>query len=234
MAGSGVDWPARASALPRTSHRRGRPQRPADAVAGPSGERSTGRMRRPSWPLLIAVMLAAALVAASSVRAPAAALDWAPAAPYTSPVAPVRVLELARIPVHDWLPGHRGVDLAAEPGTVVVAPAAGTVTFAGVVVDRAVVAVTHADGARSSLEPVDATVEEGALVVAGQPLGTVSETPGHCAPAACVHWGVRVGERYIDPLDVLDGFGPVRLLPRDRAAFVTRRRRCASGSRAAS
>ena len=178
-------------------------------------------MRPPWWPLLIAFAVAAAFVVAGTVRAPAAALEWAPAEPYVSPVTPLRALDLARIPVHDWLPGHRGVDLAADAGGVVVAPAAGTVTFAGVVVNRAVLTVTHADGGRSSLEPVDASVDVGARVVAGQPIGTVSESPGHCVPATCVHWGVRVGERYVDPLDVLVGFGPVRLLPRDRAAFVT-------------
>ncbi|GIG53249.1 M23 family metallopeptidase [Demequina activiva] len=174
-------------------------------------------MRRPCWPLLLAIALTAALV----VRAPAEALEWRPAEPYLSPVTPVLALDVARIPVHEWLPGHRGIDLAAAHGQPVVAPAPGTVTFAGIVVNRPVLTVTHDDGARTSLEPVDATVEVGTRVVAGAPIGTVAQTPGHCVPVACVHWGVRVGERYVDPLDVLAGFGPVRLLPRDRGAFVT-------------
>lgn len=167
------------------------------------------------------LLLALVLMAAMTVRAPASALEWQPASPYLSPVTPLRAQSLARIPVQDWLPGHRGIDLATVAGAAVAAPAAGTVTFAGTVVDRGVLTITHDDGARSSLEPVTSTVEVGDRVVAGQPVGTVSDTAGHCAPAACVHWGVRVGERYVDPLDVLAGFGPVRLLPRDRAAFVT-------------
>lgn len=166
-------------------------------------------------------MLALMLVVAMTLRAPASAPEWQPASPYLSPVEPMRAESLARIPAQDWLPGHRGIDLTTVAGAAVTAPAPGTVTFAGTVVDRHVITITHVDGARSSLEPVTATVEEGDRVVAGQPVGTVSDTAGHCAPATCVHWGVRVGERYVDPLEVLVGFGPVRLLPRDRAAFVT-------------
>lgn len=174
-------------------------------------------MRHP-W---LALLLALVLVVAMTVRAPASALEWQPAAPYLSPVEPMQAESLARIPLQDWLPGHRGIDLATVAGAAVTAPAPGTVTFAGTVVDREVITITHVDGARSSLEPVTATVEVGDRVVAGQPVGSVSDAAGHCAPATCVHWGVRVGERYVDPLDVLEGFGPVRLLPRDRAAFVT-------------
>ena len=32
----------------------------------------------------------------------------------------------------------------------------------------------------------------------------------HCAPRACLHWGVRRGDEYLDPLDVLRGYGPIR------------------------
>jgi len=28
-----------------------------------------------------------------------------------------------------------------------------------------------------------------------------------------VHWGLRLDGVYVDPLDYLEGFGPVRLLP---------------------
>ena len=43
-------------------------------------------------------------------------------------------------------------------------------------------------------------------------MATVAATPGHCAPATCLHWGVLRGETYLDPL-VLVGAVRVMLLP---------------------
>ncbi|MBC7292010.1 MAG: peptidoglycan DD-metalloendopeptidase family protein [Actinotalea sp.] len=112
-------------------------------------------------------------------------------------------------PTVRWGPGHRGVDLAAPVGATVLSPAAGVVVFAGRVVDRDVVTVRHDDGLRSSLEPVTAVVDAGSVVAPGDVVGLLS-TGGHCA--GCVHWGVRDGERYLDPLGLLPG-PTVRLLP---------------------
>jgi hypothetical protein len=44
---------------------------------------------------------------------------------------------------------------------------------------------------------------------------------GHCFPATCLHWGLIVGETYVDPLTLVGG-GPVRLLPlwRDEPATL--------------
>ncbi len=86
-------------------------------------------------------------------------------------------------------------------------------TFAGTVVDRGVVTVDHGGGLRSSVEPITPSVEIGDHVQAGELLGTVSDASGHCAPATCVHWGVRLGAEYINPLDVLVGYGRIVLLP---------------------
>ena len=94
--------------------------------------------------------------------------------------------------------------------------ATGTVSFSGVVVGRGVVTITHPDGVRSSLEPVDPLVRVGDRVTTGQAVGLVSGAPGHCAPAVCLHWGVRRGATYLDPLGLLRGFGPIVLLPIDR------------------
>ena len=116
-------------------------------------------------------------------------------------------------PAEQWSPGHRGVDLAAGFGAEVLAPADGIVTFAGTVVDRGVVTVQHPDGLRSSLEPVAWSVAAGVRVSRGQPVGTVQAAHGHCAPASCLHWGVRRGERYLDPFGLLAPNGPVVLLP---------------------
>ncbi len=65
----------------------------------------------------------------------------------------------------------------------------------------------------SSFEPVDSMAAVGDIVTRGQPIGTVATTPHHCAKRQCVHWGVRLDGAYVDPLDYLEGFGEIRLLP---------------------
>jgi murein DD-endopeptidase MepM/ murein hydrolase activator NlpD len=133
-----------------------------------------------------------------------------------APVAGVlRVVNSFGAPTSAWTAGHRGVDLEAEVGIEVLAPASGTVSFSGRVVDRVVVTITHPNGLRSSLEPVEPLVRIGDQVRAGQAIGLVSGVPGHCAPGVCLHWGVRLGATYLDPIDLLRGFGPIVLLPID-------------------
>ncbi|WP_434618589.1 M23 family metallopeptidase [Arthrobacter sp. A5] len=117
-------------------------------------------------------------------------------------------------PAQPWLSGHRGVDLAAPPGSIVVAPAGGIVTFAGWVVDRPVLTITHPDGLRSSFEPVESGLSAGTAVAADEAIGTVAASR-HCAPADCLHWGVRRGADYIDPLQFVTDRRPSILLPLD-------------------
>ena len=138
------------------------------------------------------------------------------ALPYAPPVdAPATVLHAFDAPPAPWAAGHRGVDLAASDGTPVLAPAKGIVTFAGPVAGRPVVVVSHPDGRRSSLEPVVGSVPVGEPVTRGQVVGTLADTATHCAPLRCVHWGVRAGETYLDPMSLLPLHGPVVLLPLD-------------------
>ena len=122
-------------------------------------------------------------------------------------------------PPGPYAAGHRGVDLPAATGQVVRAPASGLVVFAASVAGRPVVVLAHPGGLRSTLEPVAASVAAGDTVSAGQAVGTLVVTGSHCLPAACLHWGVRAGtgeqSRYLDPLALLLGRGPVRLLPLD-------------------
>jgi len=133
---------------------------------------------------------------------------------FTSPLdGPPVVVRPFDGPPQPWAPGHRGVDLAARPGQAVRSPGPGVVTFAGTVVDRGVVTVTHADGLRSSLEPVAPSVGPGDRVLPGQVVGTVQDVPGHCAPGTCLHWGLRRGDAYLDPMVWVLGPGPVVLLP---------------------
>ena len=115
-------------------------------------------------------------------------------------------------PDQPWLPGHRGVDLAAGIGQPVRAPAAGTVTYAGALAGRSVLVVAHPGGLRSTFEPVAGVVAVGTTVARGDVVGLVTATAGHCAPAVCLHWGVLRGATYLDPLRFV-GRARVVLLP---------------------
>jgi murein DD-endopeptidase MepM/ murein hydrolase activator NlpD len=111
-----------------------------------------------------------------------------------------------------WAAGHRGVDLAVSPGAVVRSAGAGVVSFAGRIAGRGVVTVAHAGGLRTTYEPVHPSVRVGASVAAGDRIGVLAAGHPGCPSAACLHWGLRHGERYLDPLSLL-GLGRLRLLP---------------------
>ena len=133
------------------------------------------------------------------------------------PLAPrPHVLRRFRAPPDPYAAGHRGLDLAATRGSPVLAVEGGAVTHSGWVAGRGTVTVEHADGLRSTYEPVTAEVTVGARVVAGQRLGVLAalpgSTPGHCGVRSCLHLGARRGEAYVDPWPLLAG-GRVVLLP---------------------
>jgi murein DD-endopeptidase MepM/ murein hydrolase activator NlpD len=113
-------------------------------------------------------------------------------------------------PDQPWLSGHRGVDLLGAVGTEVVAARAGRVVFAGTVAGRGVVVVSHGE-LRTTYLPVQPLVPVGTQVEAGQTIGRLQA--GHSCPGGtCVHWGLKRGEEYLDPLSLLDE-GQLRLLP---------------------
>ncbi len=107
--------------------------------------------------------------------------------------------------------GHRGVDLLGHAHQAVHTSLAGTVTFAAGLAGRGVVVVDHG-GIRTTYEPVTAGVHVGDRVERGAAIGTLQRAASHCFPRACLHWGLRRGQAYLDPL-VLVGAGPIRLLP---------------------
>ncbi|WP_234399353.1 M23 family metallopeptidase [Psychromicrobium lacuslunae] len=111
-----------------------------------------------------------------------------------------------------WLAGHRGVDLAASQGSQVLAPANGVISFAGLVVDRLVITVDHQNGLKSSFEPVESSLPLGTAVKAGDQIGRLKGA-GHCSSQDCLHWGVRSGENYLNPLLMLGNRQPSVLLP---------------------
>lgn len=106
--------------------------------------------------------------------------------------------------------GHRGIDLVAEVGQEVLAPADGVVHFVGTVVDRELISLDHGQFL-STFEPVTSTLTEGQLVTRGQVIGTVA-TSTHCT---CLHMGARQGKDYLSPLAMLASIPAAVLLPWD-------------------
>jgi murein DD-endopeptidase MepM/ murein hydrolase activator NlpD len=121
-----------------------------------------------------------------------------------------------------WDAGHRGVDLVAKPGDPVLAAASGTVVFAGSIAGKPVLSIDHGS-VRTTYEPVITTLGAGDLVVLGQVIGVLG-SGGHCH--GCLHWGLREGSSYLDPLLLLAGRGGrLRLVAESRREVVQREAR---------
>lgn len=96
--------------------------------------------------------------------------------------------------------GHRGVDLAAPPGTAVRPVAAGVVVFAGPVGGTLQVVVRHRDQTLTGYAFLSSVmVGSGATVGTRSVLGTAGGTgPGHPRPGV-IHLSWRVGGVHRDP-----------------------------------
>lgn len=108
--------------------------------------------------------------------------------------------------------GHRGIDIAASVGTAVVAPASGTVAFAGKVGGHLFVTLDHGGELTTTYSWVSATsVRKGDVVTAGQAFAaTGSGHPGSVVPH--LHFGVRLAGAYLDPFAFLLDLGVVDLI----------------------
>jgi len=112
--------------------------------------------------------------------------------------------------------GHRGIDIAAPIGTPVLAPAPGVVAFAGAVAGHLFITVDHGGGLSSTYSWVSAIlVRKGDAVARGSVVGlTGTGHPGVEPPH--LHFGVRLGGEYVDPLAFLAPpslVGLIRLAP---------------------
>lgn len=161
----------------------------------------------PALVLLVVGALPAAPAAAGS-----GSWGWPLAGPHSvsRPFAP---------PASRYGAGHRGVDLPAPPGAAVRAAAAGRVTYAGLLAGRGVVVVSHG-ALRTTYEPVTAVVRVGQAVALGEVIGHLAAGHLGCPAAVCLHWGLRRGEQYLDPVRLVER-GPVRLLPVPGAEAAT-------------
>lgn len=112
-------------------------------------------------------------------------------------------------PEHNWLAGHRGVDLPLEVGAEVFSAGAGVVAFSGVVVGTPTISIDHPDGVRTTYQPVHSHVSAGEVVAEKQVIGTLGH-PTTSYPG--LQWGARVGEDYLNPIGLLPA-PTIRLKP---------------------
>lgn len=152
---------------------------------------------RPLARTLAPILLAVALNATPAAPAQAAGIS---AIPHQLPARGAVLRDYAP-PEKRWQPGHRGVDLAATPGQEIRASAAGTVHFAGAVAGMTSVSIMHADGIRTTYQPIETHLKKGDSVAAGQVIGRLTTSPKHPEPG--LHWGALRGQDYLNPLDLI-------------------------------
>lgn len=146
---------------------------------------------------------------------PMAVATWLLAGSYAWPVEG-RVLRGFEPAAGPYGPGHRGIDIEAEPGVPVRAAEGGVVAFAGRIGGERFLSILHPDGIRTTyswLSRLEA--REGDVVARGEVIGrTGAGHPGSASPH--LHFGARLGEVYLDPLTLLEPVslvGVVRLAP---------------------
>ena len=116
-------------------------------------------------------------------------------------------------PAHPYAAGqHRGLDVGGDAGAAVLAPAAGSVTFAGTVPSSGKsVTITTGDGYAVTLTHLGSiTVARGAAVAEGAVVGTIGPSGDPEVTQPYVHFGIRIAAQsqgYLDPLT----FVPVRV-----------------------
>ncbi len=161
---------------------------------------------RRDWRALARQLAAFLGVAALLFTIPAAHAYVSPA---TGTSYPGQVTKPYEHPEHRYAPGHRGVDINLPALAPVVAAEDGVVTFAGVAVGVPTVSIQHADGIRTTYQPVLASVSEGQFVSSGESIGFLVTHPRHKG----LHWGARIGKKdYVNPLSLLKR-ADIRLKP---------------------
>lgn len=165
-------------------------------------------------PRVVAVLVFAVAVALSPPTAHGQSGPgdrWSPSATYDWPV-PVEGAPLDGFvaPASAWGAGHRGVDLAVEPGQPVHPMADGVVIWSGVIAGDTWATVAHADGIVTSYGPLRAPTGAslGTALTAGDLVGR-ARGDAH-GQTGRLHVGARRDGRYVDPA-LLVGTGPQRV-----------------------
>ncbi|MFT4042044.1 MAG: M23 family metallopeptidase [Gordonia sp. (in: high G+C Gram-positive bacteria)] len=186
---------------------------PSTPYAPPRRHAAATALRR--WIVVTVVELSLALAVLCGVPSIASARSPTYSAPLPPRATVVRGFDP---PDQRWESGHRGVDFAAAPGTIVLAAADGVIRFAGNVGGKSSVSILHGDGLITTYEPVQPIAKKGARVARGDPIATVASAHPGCPVHSCLHWGARRGvghaATYVNPLGLL-GAIRVRLKPVD-------------------
>ena len=146
-------------------------------------------------------VLLPAILAALLLAPAASAWTWPAAGPVLQP--------FQFDPSHPYAAGqHRGVDLGGAEGSTVLAPAAGTVSFAGTVPSSGKsVTIETPDGYSLTLTHLGSiSVDRNAAVAEGGPVGTIGPSGDGEVAQPYVHLGVRLtaqAQGYLDPLTLL-------------------------------
>ena len=153
-------------------------------------------MRR--WGILLALLTSVVLAGATSAQA-AGSWAWPGIGPVTRPFQP---------PAGPYGPGHRGIDIGVPEGTLIRAPAPGRVSFAGAVAGSLFLTIDHGNGLLSTYSWLSGLLaQKGDVVGTGQPIALTGwGHPGDPSPS--LHFGVRLGGTYVDPMLYL---GPINL-----------------------
>jgi hypothetical protein len=135
---------------------------------------------------------------------------WAPAArAWTWPVQGPVLQGFSYDQAHPYAVGqHRGIDIGSPGGVPVLAPATGTVTFAGSVpASGPTVTIAAGGGLAVTLTHLGSvSVDQGATVAEGAAIGTVGQSGTSELGGPYVHLGIRVASDpngYLDPLSFL-------------------------------
>jgi len=166
------------------------------------------------WRRVVCIALVALGAVGSAIQPVHAAVPWA--WPVAGPI--IRGFEP---PDGPYGAGHRGIDIAADLSTVIVAADDGVVTFAGKVGGRLFVTIDHGGGLTSTCSFLNgAMVRKGDHVARGQPVALTGW--GHAdEPVPHLHFGVRRNGAYVDPLEYLSWPSVselIRLAPLDAPA----------------
>lgn len=157
--------------------------------------------------LLTSLIVTSLVVSAGAPAASAGSWLWPVTGPVVNPFDP---------PASPFGSGHRGIDIATPAGTLAVAPASGTVAFAGPIGGNLFLTLDHGGGLTSTFSWVSTLlVRRGDVVVVGQPVVLTGWAhPG--SASATLHFGVRLDGVYQDPLAYLSSIdisSLIRLAP---------------------
>jgi hypothetical protein len=158
---------------------------------GSMGSRKSALVKKSLTMMLAAIAL---IGLTASEAAASGTWPW----PVVGPV--IRAFEPPSSP---YARGHRGIDIAAVVGTVVVAPATGVVTFSGSIGSHLYLTLEHGGGLTTTYSWVSALlVVKSGRVMAGQPIArSGSGHPGD--PIPNLHFGVKLDGVYVDPMPYL-------------------------------